>query len=140
VVQARYASLIDLYKRRKGDAPTSGDLYFELLRRGPEVDPCVRAACVAALVADPEPCRATTLAELASVLHASDRVTSWFGHERRSPYLYPLTEFMFALPAACKVGGANATKQLLRDFYSSTNMYILVTDAGPRGGPYGIVW
>jgi asparagine synthase (glutamine-hydrolysing) len=99
--------------------PRSG-AYARLVLRGPDPHHRVRALIDQQFAGQRDLGQGLSLVDLAvswrPLVLTSDALSSWFGLERRSPYLAKdLVEFAYAMPLSHKIPTPGAGKQLLRD-------------------------
>lgn len=97
----------------------TAERYFRLIQRGPDVDPWPRQVVYDQFRRAGDIGQALTLTDLAvsfpPLQLASDKLSSAFGLERRSPYLSrAFAEYCYSLPVAVKRAGAGGSKRLLR--------------------------
>ncbi|MGW1067470.1 asparagine synthase (glutamine-hydrolyzing) [Streptomyces aureus] len=115
-----YRPMADKFRTNSADRILVAERYVQQLLRGPDLDPAVREAVYRAFHLAGDLGKALTLSDLEvcfpALVLASDKLSSAFGLERRSPYLArDLVEFSYTLPIEYKRQGTARTKILLRD-------------------------
>lgn len=115
-----YQPLRQKFRSHSAHGRSLAERYYRLLMKGPDLDPEVRRTIFKCFEMAEDVGQALTLSDLeisfpGQVL-TSDKLSSAFGLERRSPYLgRSLIELCYSLPLNCKRRFPNLTKILMRD-------------------------
>lgn len=115
-----YHPLIQVFKERTNKKMTSAEKYFQLVRRGPILSKRPESYFYKLFKKGKTLGQSLTQVDLGisfpPLLLTSDKLSSAFGIEKRSPYLdHKLVEFIYGLEDKKKISGGY-TKVLLREF------------------------
>ncbi|MBC3844482.1 asparagine synthase (glutamine-hydrolyzing) [Streptacidiphilus sp. 4-A2] len=115
-----YARMTQSFQVSMDRGHSAAERYSTLLLRGPDLDLRVRRTIYESFRSAGSIDRGLSIADLSvtfpSLLLSSDKISSAFGLERRSPYLArELAEYCYALPLEYKRLGSGVTKRILRD-------------------------
>ncbi|MCY1144103.1 asparagine synthase (glutamine-hydrolyzing) [Actinoplanes sp. Pm04-4] len=136
---ASYQPMAQKFARHEQSSDRAAERYFQLIKRGPDLDPAAQRLVYEQFQAAGDLGQALTLTDLAvsfpPLLLTSDKLSSAFGLERRSPYLdRTFAEFSYALPVRYKKYSSDGAKYLLRTAARKLGVPRIITEEQNKRG------
>ncbi|GGM89441.1 asparagine synthetase B [Lentzea pudingi] len=134
-----YAPLRDKFKRHSMSRRSAAERYYRLILRGPDVDGSVRRLVHGVFAGAPDVARALSITDLLTafppLMLTSDKLSSHFGLERRSPYLdHEFAECCYALPLTRKRTPLLGLKAVLREVAADVGVPRSIWEAVDKRG------